>query len=106
MRIHPKANPVEIAPKRRSQSEPPAGDGPHLALVLDTHLRRAENVSRGVETDAHALQIDRLTIVREADRRASAESGAHNALALARAEVAVAAPTGMIAVRVRDDGAR
>ena len=37
-----------------------ARDHPHLAAVLDAHLRRAEDVTRGVKRDGDAVDFQRL----------------------------------------------
>ena len=74
--------------------------------MLHPNLRGPENVASGMERDAHAVEVDWFAVVGEANGRARPQARAHDALALARAEVRVASPARVIAVRVGDDRAR
>ena len=79
---------------------------PDLAAVLQPHLRRAEHVARRVQRQAHAVHVDPLAVGQRLQTDVSAQPRAQHAGALRLRQIrAVPAPR-MIAVRVRDDGAR
>src|SRR5205085_342820 len=78
---------------------------PHLAAMLDAHLRRAEDVARRVQRDAHAVQVYRFSILREANRRADTEPSTQDPLAGPGREIRVATPARVVAMRMGDDGA-
>jgi hypothetical protein len=79
-----------------------ARDDPHLTPVLEPDLRRAEDVTGGNECEANTVDVARLPVVEQLDRRLLAEPRAQYARALARGEILPAPPSRVIPVRVRD----
>jgi hypothetical protein len=83
-----------------------ARDHDDLAAVLDADLRRAEDVTGGVQRYADTVDGDRIPPPFHADPGGVAQPRAQHVLALPRREVGVAPPARVIGVRVRDHRAR
>ena len=77
-----------------------AGDDPDLAPVFEANLRRAENVSGGMERNAHPIDVDRFPVGQGADSGARLETLAKHACARRGGEVRMAAPGHVVAVGV------
>jgi hypothetical protein len=81
-----------------------AGNDPDAAVVFDAHLRRAENVTGGMERHARRAQRDDLPERNALDLACAARAFADELQRWQRTHVARAAGPHVVAVRMRDHG--
>ena len=81
------------------------GHYPDLSLIFDAHLRRPQDMARGMKRYAHAVDRPRVTVGERLDRGFHTHTRAQQRCARPRAKVAFRTDAQVVRMRVGNHGA-